>query len=86
MGISNWALELILGIKADLVRFEHLFEGREDVSPEKQKILTDMSQLLDDLRNIYIRESTLPVIALAEIFGVSTKRIYQIRGKQKKAA
>jgi hypothetical protein len=61
-------------------------QGNKKLTADEMKIVADATRLMVDLRNEYIRVSGLPVTAICQIFELSNQRVYQIRGKQKKAA
>lgn len=61
-------------------------DKKRELTEEEQKWVNEMNSVMIALRDDYIRESHLPVKELCDIFQLSNQRIYQIRGKQKKAA
>lgn len=58
---------------------------KRELTPAELKWISEMNSLMIALRDEFIRESTLPVRAMCEIFALSNQRIYQIRGKKKAA-
>jgi hypothetical protein len=79
-------LEAFGKVKAIIQTIEKAKGKNKEVSPEEQQWINEMNSLMITLRDEFLCETSLPVRDLCEIFGMTNQRIYQIRGKQKKAA